>query len=139
MHHRDVPRSARAAPLVELLGRHRRAVRQHDILDDSDRRVICRCLQRRQGGLFEVDVGRCEEQVRKSTSTDVTNPRGYVRHVTFNTDGYTLADTWAVGADEQLTVSLVRPVRNNFISTSIDNSLHETEHSYCRTGTSGNT
>jgi RHS repeat-associated protein len=38
----------------------------------------------------------------KVTQTDVTDPRGYVRRVTFNADGYTLTDRYAVGTpDEQ--------------------------------------
>jgi len=37
----------------------------------------------------------------KSTQTDVTNPRGYVRRVTLNSDGYTLSDTRALGTPEQ--------------------------------------
>ncbi len=35
----------------------------------------------------------------KSTQTDVTNPRGHVRRVTLNSDGYTLSDTRVPCAD----------------------------------------
>jgi RHS repeat-associated protein len=56
----------------------------------------------------------------KSTQTDVTDPRGYVRRVTFNADGYTLADTRALGQPEARTTTSNRPSTNNFIGTSTD-------------------
>jgi len=37
----------------------------------------------------------------KSTQTDVTDPRGYVRRVTFNPAGYTLSDTRALNQAEE--------------------------------------
>ena len=52
----------------------------------------------------------------KSTETSVTDPRGFVRRVTFNTDGYTLEDVQAVGeAEEQHT--LTNRVAGNFLSS----------------------
>ncbi len=39
------------------------------------------------------------------SNVDVTDPRGYVRHVTFNTYGYTTSDTRAVGQPQQQTTT----------------------------------
>jgi RHS repeat-associated protein len=56
----------------------------------------------------------------KSTQTDVTDPRGFVRRVTFNADGYTLTDTRAYGQPDAQTTSWDRPNTNNFIKTATD-------------------
>ncbi|HEU4890865.1 MAG TPA: RHS repeat-associated core domain-containing protein [Vicinamibacterales bacterium] len=56
----------------------------------------------------------------KSTQTDVTNPRGYVRRVTFNTAGYTLSDVRARGQAEQQTNTSDRPGTNNFVTSATD-------------------
>jgi RHS repeat-associated protein len=56
----------------------------------------------------------------KSTQTDVTNPRGFQRRVTFNSSGYTLTDTRALGTPEQQVVSFERPTSANFIALATD-------------------
>jgi RHS repeat-associated protein len=66
----------------------------------------------------------------KSTGTDVTDPRGYVRRVTFNADGYTLTDTHGLGQTEVHTTTSDRPSTNNFITSTTDNLLRQTAHSY---------
>jgi YD repeat-containing protein len=59
----------------------------------------------------------------KSTQTNVTDPRGFIRRVTFNADGYTLSETRAYGQPEAQTSSSDRPSTNNFIATAT-NSLN---------------
>ena len=44
----------------------------------------------------------------KVTQTDVTDPRGTVRRVTFNAAGYPLTDTRAYGQPEAQTTTYVR-------------------------------
>jgi RHS repeat-associated protein len=56
----------------------------------------------------------------KSTSTDVTDPRGVIRRVTFNPDGYTVNDTRALGAPEEQAASWVRQASGNFVTSSTD-------------------
>ena len=49
----------------------------------------------------------------KPTKTTVTDPRGYVREVTFNAAHYVLTDNWAVGTPQQANTSLtLDPVSN---------------------------
>ena len=53
--------------------------------------------------------------------TDVTNPRGHVRRVTFDDAGYPLTDTRALGQPEQQTITYTRQTgTTNFVETSTD-------------------
>jgi RHS repeat-associated protein len=52
--------------------------------------------------------------------TDVTNPRGHVRRVTFDSAGYPLTDTRALGQPEQQTITSTRQSLTNFVLTSTD-------------------
>ena len=52
--------------------------------------------------------------------TDVTNPRGHMRRVTFDSTGYPLTDTRALGQPEQQTITYTRQSGTNFILTSTD-------------------
>jgi RHS repeat-associated protein len=54
------------------------------------------------------------------TQTDVTDPRGYIRRVTFNSDGYTLSQTLAVGTPEQQTFSYGRQAGTNLLVSMTD-------------------
>jgi RHS repeat-associated protein len=53
----------------------------------------------------------------KSTQTHVTDPRGYVRRVTFNPDGYTLEDRRALNQTEEQFDSSDRPIQGNFVTS----------------------
>src|SRR5262249_46909197 len=53
----------------------------------------------------------------KSTLTEVTDPRGFKRRVTFNADGYTIADRRAVGQPEEQGDTSDRPTQSNFVTT----------------------
>src|SRR5438876_11255550 len=52
----------------------------------------------------------------KVIQTDVTNPRGYVRRVTFNAAGYALTDTHAYGTLIAQTTTYVRDSANRVTS-----------------------
>jgi len=56
----------------------------------------------------------------KITQTDVTDPRGLIRRVLFNGDGYTVSDTHAVGLPEQQTTTYQRQGGSNVILSTID-------------------
>ena len=52
-----------------------------------------------------------------STQTDVTDPRGHIRRVTFNAAGYTLSDMRALGETEEQKDSSSRPIAGNFVTS----------------------
>ena len=54
---------------------------------------------------------------RQEHQTDVTDPRGYIRRLTFNPNGYTLTDTRAWGEAEQQSDSRDRPNAGNFVTS----------------------
>ncbi len=54
------------------------------------------------------------------TQTNVTDPRGNVRQVTFNSSGYILTDTRAVGKPEQQIVTYTRQPGSNLVLSSTD-------------------
>jgi len=56
----------------------------------------------------------------KVTQTDVTDPRGFVRRSTFNTDIYTVSDTMALGRPEQQTYTYQRQTGSNAILSMTD-------------------
>lgn len=62
--------------------------------------------------------------------TDVTDPRGHIRRVTFGTNGYCLTDTGAFGTSEEQTVSYEREAGTNFLRAVIDPLGHRTEYDY---------
>lgn len=64
------------------------------------------------------------------TQTDVTDPRGMLRRVTFNSAGYWLTDTKAVGRTEQQTMTLVRQPATNLVASSTDALGRRTEYGY---------
>jgi len=66
----------------------------------------------------------------KVTQTDVTEPRGKVRRLTFNSSGYTLTDTSAFGLPEQQTITYVRDPATNKISSLIDGVGRKTTYGY---------
>ena len=66
----------------------------------------------------------------KVTQTDLTNPRGYVRRVTFDAGGYPLMDTHAHGEAVAQTVTYTRQAETNFILTATDQLGRETALTY---------
>jgi RHS repeat-associated protein len=70
----------------------------------------------------------------KSSQTDVIDPRGYDRRVTFNSDGYSLSDTRARGQSEQQIISYGREPGTNRILTKLDGLNRETDYGYDAVG-----
>jgi RHS repeat-associated protein len=69
------------------------------------------------------------------TQTDVTDPRGFVRRVTFDAKGYWLTDTRAVGKPEQQTLTVERNASTHAITSYTDGLGRRTTYAY---DTSGN-
>src|SRR6185503_13812483 len=61
----------------------------------------------------------------KVTQTDVTDPRGYVSRVTFNSDGFTVSATRALGETEEQAYTYQRQSGTNLL-TSITDALSRT-------------
>jgi RHS repeat-associated protein len=66
----------------------------------------------------------------KVTRTEVTNPRGNVRRVTFNARGYVLTDTYALGNALQQTYGYERQTGTNLITSVTDQQGRRTEFTY---------
>src|SRR5207244_1504775 len=66
----------------------------------------------------------------KVTQTNVTDPRGNLRQVTFNSDGYVLNDARAVGKPEQQTISYVRQPVSNLVLSTTDALNRQTTYTY---------
>ncbi|MCA1602174.1 MAG: DUF6531 domain-containing protein, partial [Acidobacteria bacterium] len=66
----------------------------------------------------------------KVTQTDVTDPRGFVRRVTFSSSGYKLTDTFALGRPEQQTYTFERQGGSNFVLNVIDPLNRKTATAY---------
>lgn len=56
----------------------------------------------------------------KVVQTDVTDPRGHVRRVTFNSSGYSLTNTRALGEPEEQTETYERQTGTNFLMSVTD-------------------
>lgn len=80
------------------------------------------------GGVYEfaytLDAGG------KTLYTDVTDPRGNVRRVYFNTDGYGSSDTYALNQPEQQVVSYTRQTGTNLITRVTDPLSRNTDYTY---------
>ena len=66
----------------------------------------------------------------KVTETDVTDPNGQVRRVTFNSAGYLLTDTAASGTADAQTVTVTRDSTNNQITRVTDALGRESDFGY---------
>jgi RHS repeat-associated protein len=66
----------------------------------------------------------------KIIQVDVTDPRGYVRRVTFNAKGYILTDTRALGQSVQQTTTYERNAATSQITAIIDPLGRRTEFTY---------
>ena len=69
-----------------------------------------------------------------STQTDVTDPRAFVRRLSFNSDGYTLSDTRAHGQPLQLVTTSSRQAGSHFITTTTTTSGKQTALTYDANG-----
>ncbi|MBI4490137.1 MAG: Ig-like domain-containing protein, partial [Deltaproteobacteria bacterium] len=66
--------------------------------------------------------------------TDVTDPRGNVKRVTFNTDGQILTDTRPLGKPEEQTITYEREAGTNLVLSVTDTLNRKTAYSYDATG-----
>jgi RHS repeat-associated protein len=66
----------------------------------------------------------------KVIQTDVTDPRGTVRRVTFNADGYPSTDTRAHGQTEAQTTAYVRQAGTNLVTSMTDGLGRVTAYTY---------
>ena len=62
--------------------------------------------------------------------TDVTDPRGFVRRITFNADGQTVSDTFALGRPEQQTITFEREAGTNLPLSLTDGLGRKTTYAY---------
>jgi RHS repeat-associated protein len=70
----------------------------------------------------------------KVIQTDVTDPRGTVRRVTFNSAGYPLTDTRALGQAEQQTTTYVRQAGSSLVTSVTDALGRVTAYTYDTVG-----
>lgn len=66
----------------------------------------------------------------KVIQTDVTNPRGHIRRVTFDSSSYTLTDTHALGQPEQQTITYERQAGTNLVLSITDSLNRKTSFTY---------
>ena len=66
----------------------------------------------------------------KITQTDVTDPRGKVRRVAFNTAGFLVSDTKALGLSEQQTLTFERQAGTNLVLSTTDPMGRKTTFTY---------
>jgi RHS repeat-associated protein len=83
------------------------------------------------GGIFQIVYTVVNG---KSTQTDLTDPRGFVRRVTFNSDGYSLSNTSALGQPEEQTSSSQRLAGSNLVTAMTDGLGRRTESTYDSSG-----
>ncbi len=70
----------------------------------------------------------------KIVQTDVVDPRGITRRVTFNASGYLLTDTYALGETEEQTVTFERQTGSNLVTAMIDPLGRRTNYSHDTAG-----
>ncbi|MGH9905431.1 MAG: DUF6531 domain-containing protein, partial [Pyrinomonadaceae bacterium] len=70
----------------------------------------------------------------KVTQTDVIDPRGNIRRVTFNAAGYIVTDSQGVGSPDQQTATFERQSGNNLIIAAIDALGRRAEFGYDSSG-----
>ncbi|HKY26732.1 MAG TPA: RHS repeat-associated core domain-containing protein [Pyrinomonadaceae bacterium] len=66
----------------------------------------------------------------KVTQTDVTDQRGNIRRLTFNSNGYWLTDTYALGKPEQQTYTYERQAGTNLVLSATDPLGRKTSYAY---------
>src|SRR5437773_5631281 len=64
------------------------------------------------------------------TQTNVTDPRGFVEQVAFNSDGFVTSDTFAVGKPEQQSITYNRQLGSGLLQSVTDALGRTTSYSY---------
>ncbi len=70
----------------------------------------------------------------KITQTTVTDPRGKIRRVTFNSSGYMATDTRGVGTPEEQTITYTRQGGSNLVTSVTDSLNRQTSFTYDAVG-----
>jgi RHS repeat-associated protein len=70
----------------------------------------------------------------KITQTDLTDPRGHVERLTFNSNRYVTADTQALGTPQQRTFTFERQTGSNLVMATVDALNRRTEFTYDDSG-----
>jgi RHS repeat-associated protein len=78
-------------------------------------------------GVYEYSYTLNGSQV---SQTEVTNPRGYVRRLTFNTDRFVTSDTRALGQSVEQATTYTRLTGSNLVETVTDELNRVTRYSY---------
>jgi YD repeat-containing protein len=116
--------------LIETITDARQIVYLTNVWDLANRRVTRQTLA--DGGAYQFTY--TVDGSGLITQTDVTDPRGYVRRVTFNASGYPLTDTQALGTPEAQQTAYVRNVPNlpysNLVSRATDALNRNTDLTY---------
>ena len=68
------------------------------------------------------------------TQTDITDPRGSVERLVFNSDHYITSDTRAYGTTLARTTTTERQLRSNLVTAVVDGLSRRTEYTYDSTG-----
>jgi RHS repeat-associated protein len=68
------------------------------------------------------------------TQTDVTDPRGYVKRLAFNNDGYMVSRTEALGDAKQRTTTFTRQAGSNLVTSQTDALNRLTDYTYDTSG-----
>lgn len=89
-----------------------------------------RVIKQTQADLTTYQFAYTIDASGRITRTDVTDPRGAVRRVTFNAGGYTLTDTRAFGKPEQQTTTFERKAAANLILSLTDPLGRKTTYLY---------
>ena len=92
--------------------------------------VVGRVIRQTQADATTYQFAYTLDGSGKVIQTDVTNPRGHVRRVTFNSSGYTLTDTQATGQPVQQTTTFLREAGTNFILSMTDALNRQTDYTY---------
>ncbi len=64
------------------------------------------------------------------TQTDITNPRGYIERLTFNSNHYIVSDVEALNTPQQRTTTTERQAGSNLVTATVDGLNRRTEYTY---------
>lgn len=93
---------------------------------DTNGRVTRQTLA--DGGIYQ--FAYTLDGTGRVTQTDITDPRGNVRRIAFNTSGYVISDTLALGRAEQQTMTYERDTATNLTLATTDALGRRTAFSY---------
>ena len=97
---------------------------------DTEYDVNGRVEKQTQGDGGEYEFAYTLNGSGQVTQTDVTNPRGYVRRVAFNSDRFMTSDTSALGEAIEQTTSYTRVSTSNLVETVTDELGRVTRYTY---------